>query len=186
MRAPCGNGCRGSCSGVLHDGGCRRLRPALAANERVLAWATVADDQAVVVTNLGLHLPDRTERLGWHEIHKATWTGRELIIVPGEVREPDAGGYQVVADLPPVTIPLSDPGDVPKVVWARVTKSVSFSAHEAVPGRGLGVARRVPGWMGCGGWSGTTRAPTAAPGCGMPPPRWWPPTPRPVGRNSLT
>lgn len=130
-----------------------RLRPALAANERVLAWATVADDQAVVVTNLGLHLPDRTERLGWHEIHKATWTGRELIIVPGEVREPDAGGYQVVADLPPVTIPLSDPGDVPKVVRARVTKSVSFSAHEAVPGGAVWVvARRVPGvdglrWM---------------------------------------
>ena len=130
-----------------------RFRPTLGGNERVVAWAMVGEDRAVVATTAGLHLPEQTDRLGWHEIHKATWTGRELIIVPGRVVEPDAGGYQVVADQDPVIVPLPDPGDVPKTVRARVTASVSFSAHESLPGGGAWVvARRVPGvdglrWM---------------------------------------
>src|SRR3954453_18217137 len=45
------------------------LRPALDADERVLAWAAIDDGTAVVVTNRGLWLPER-DRLGWHDIHK--------------------------------------------------------------------------------------------------------------------
>jgi hypothetical protein len=54
-------------------------RPALGPGERVVAWAALDRDDVVVATNHGLYLPDRP-RLGWHEIHKATWSGRA---VPG-------------------------------------------------------------------------------------------------------
>jgi hypothetical protein len=124
------------------------LRPALASDERVLAWARTQPEGAVVATNLGLHLPGRPERLGWHEIHKAAWTGRELSIIPGAVVE-EREGYVVTADQPPVTVAVSDPGDVPQVVRTRVTRSVSFSSHHRVPGGGVRVvARRVPGFDG--------------------------------------
>jgi hypothetical protein len=120
------------------------LRPALAPDERVLAWAGTAGG-AVVATNLGLHLPGRPTRLGWHEIHKAAWTGRELTVIPGAVVE-EREAYVVTADEPPVTVTVPAPGDLPQVVRTRVTRSVSFSSHHLVPGGGVRVvARRVPG-----------------------------------------
>lgn len=122
-------------------------RPALAAHERVLAWAAVGDagDGAVVATNLGLWLPGRDERLGWHDILKAVWSGRELTVTPAEpVAERD--GYLVVADAPVGTYLLLDPGELPHQVRARVTKSVGYTTHHPVPGgAGRIAARRVPG-----------------------------------------
>jgi hypothetical protein len=125
------------------------LRPALAGDERVLAWAPAGATGApatgaVVATTRGLFLPGR-ERIGWHEIHKATWTGDALTITPaGLVEERD--GYTVMADRPPVTVVVADPGDLPQVVRTRVTRSVSFSSHHPVPDGGVRVvARRVPG-----------------------------------------
>jgi len=56
------------------------LRPALEREERVLAWTRVGEKAAVVATNLGLFLPGRDARLGWHEIHKAVWGGRQLVV----------------------------------------------------------------------------------------------------------
>ena len=55
--------------------GRRRLRerPPLAHHERVVAWCSTSDG-AVVVTNLGLWLPGRKDRLGWHQIHRASWS----------------------------------------------------------------------------------------------------------------
>jgi hypothetical protein len=124
-----------------------RLRPPLARDERVLAWARVETGGAAVATNLGLYLPEH-EPFGWHEIHKAVWTGRELTIIPGAVVE-EYADYQVTADQPPVTVVVPDPGDLPQVVRARVTRSVSFSSHHLVPGGGVRVvARRVPGLDG--------------------------------------
>jgi hypothetical protein len=121
------------------------LRPPLEGDERVLAWARAEPEGAVVATNLGLHLPGRPERLSWHEIHKAVWTGRELTVTPGAVIE-EREGYAVMADQPPVTVVVPDPGDVPPVVRTRVTRSVSFSSHHLVPGGGVRVvARRVAG-----------------------------------------
>ncbi|MEU1604420.1 hypothetical protein [Micromonospora matsumotoense] len=133
-------------------------RPALAAGERVLAWAAVGNggsdpapaatdgpDAAVLVaTNLGLWLPDR-ERLGWHDILKAVWSGRELTVTVAEtVAERD--GYQVVADGPAETYLLRDPGDLPHQVRARVTRSVAYTQQHAVPGgSGRIAARRVAG-----------------------------------------
>jgi hypothetical protein len=51
-----------------------------------------------------------------------------------------------MADAPPVTVTLPEPGDVPHVVRTRVTRSVSFTSHQRVPGGAARVvARRVPG-----------------------------------------
>jgi hypothetical protein len=123
------------------------LRPPLARDERVLAWARVDTGGAVVATNLGLHLPGYGSA-GWHEIHKAAWTGQELTITPGAVVE-ERADYLVTADQPPVTVAVLDPGDLPQVVRSRVTRSVSFSSHHLVPGGGVRVvARRVPGLDG--------------------------------------
>ncbi len=124
-------------------------RPALAAGERVLAFAYPDDaGTPLVATNLGLWLPGDTPpvRLGWHEIHKVTWSGRELTVVPA-ARVTRRDGYEVVADLPPRGYPLAEPGDLAHEVRVRVTRSVGYSVHHPLPGTG-GVrvaARRVPG-----------------------------------------
>ncbi|GGM15568.1 MULTISPECIES: hypothetical protein [Micromonospora] len=123
-------------------------RPPLERDERVLAWAAVGNgegDGVVVASNLGLWLPGRGQRLGWHEIIKATWSGRELGVIPGEQAH-ERDGYLVVADLPVERYLLLDPGDLPHQVRARVTNSVAYTQHHAVPGgAGRIVARRVPG-----------------------------------------
>jgi hypothetical protein len=124
-------------------------RPDLARDERVLAWSAIDDSQVAVATNLGLWLPG-AGRLGWHEIHKATWSGRELAVTPADVAEP-RDGYAVVADGPVRSYPLVDPGELPHQVRARVTRSVAYTAHHALAAGGAGVrvvARRVPGQDG--------------------------------------
>jgi hypothetical protein len=123
-------------------------KPPLARDERVLAWAGATGDDVVVATNLGLWLPsaDGPARLMWHEIHKATWSGRALVIVAAEVvAEHDT--YTVTADAPARGVTLLDPDRVPEQVRARVTKSVAFTTHHPLPGGGgvRVVARRVPG-----------------------------------------
>jgi hypothetical protein len=120
------------------------LRPPLAADERVVAWCD-SDSGAVTATNLGLWLPSAS-RLGWHEIHKAVWDGATLVVTPS-TQVADRAGYQVVADLAPVTLRLRDPGELPHQVRARVTRSVGYSGYHRLPGGGgLRVAaRRVPG-----------------------------------------
>lgn len=120
------------------------LRPELDPGERILAWAATGEDAGVVATNLGLWLPDRG-RLGWHEIHKAAWSGRELRITPAEVAEvrPD---YAVLVDAPLVTYLLLEPGELPDQVRTRVTRSVAYTAHHPLPAGGVRVVgRRVSG-----------------------------------------
>jgi hypothetical protein len=124
-------------------------RPALDGDERIVAWALAGDDQFVVATNLGVWLPGAATRLGWHEIHKATWSGRQLAFVASrEVRGAD--GYVVVSDLPAVVYTLLEPDKVPAQVRLRVTKSVAYTQHHPLPGGGgvRVVARRVPGVNG--------------------------------------
>ncbi|GAA2514488.1 hypothetical protein [Pilimelia columellifera] len=120
-------------------------RPDLDRDERVARWALVGD-VAVVATNRGLWLPGRP-RLGWHEINKATWSGRELTVVAAEaIQERD--GYQVVVDLPAISLLIDSPGDLPDEVRARVTGSVGPTQHYAGPDNGPGLrvaARRVAG-----------------------------------------
>ena len=122
-------------------------RPVLDPEERVLAWAYVgptAGGPVVVATNRGLWLPDRP-RLGWHEIHKATWSGRELKVTPAEVAE-QRDGYTVLVDAPSVAYLLLEPGEVPDQVRARVTRSVAYTAHHPLTAGGVRVVgRRVSG-----------------------------------------
>jgi hypothetical protein len=122
-------------------------RPPLAANERVLAWASAAGDAVVVVTNVGLWLPGISgpTRLGWHEIHKATWSGRALKVVPA-YETANRETYAEMTDADPLTVTLLDPDKVPEQVRVRVTKSVAYTSRHPLPGGGvLVVARRVPG-----------------------------------------
>ncbi|MGH3678766.1 MAG: hypothetical protein ACRDT2_00310 [Natronosporangium sp.] len=124
------------------------LRPPLDPDERVVGWARTDPGSAVVASTAGLFLPGADRRLGWHEIHRAGWSGRALTVTAGE-RVAQREGYAVTADRPPVTVHLPEPGDLPQVVRTRVTRSVSFTSHHRVPGGGvLVVARRVPGTDG--------------------------------------
>jgi hypothetical protein len=124
------------------------LRPALGPEERVLAWARVSSpDGALVATNHGLWLPDG-KRLGWHEIHKAAWSGRELRITPAEVAE-ERDGYQVMVDAPVIGFLLLEPGELPDQVRTRVTRSVAYTSHHPMNTGGVRVVgRRVPGRNG--------------------------------------
>ncbi len=121
------------------------LRPPLDRDERIVAWAGATDGEVVVATDRGVWLPGGAGRLGWNELHKATWSGRQLALVPAvEVaREP---AFTVVEDGPTVVHTLLDPGNVPDQVRARVLKSIAHTAHHPLPGGGgvRVVARRVP------------------------------------------
>ena len=125
------------------------LRPQLDRDERVVAWAMAGDDQAVVATNHGLRLPGGS-RLGWHEIHKAAWSGRELRITPAVVSE-ERDGYLVLTDGPIETFLLLEPGDLPDQVRTRVTRSVAYTTHHPISAGAGGVrvvGRRVSGQNG--------------------------------------
>lgn len=120
-------------------------RPALEPDESILAWAPTPEDGVAVATNRGLWLPG-LHRLGWHEIHKAVWSGRELVVTPASVVG-EREGYTVVADQPILSTLLLDPGDVPDQVRTRVTRSVAYTEHHPLPAGGgvRVVARRVSG-----------------------------------------
>ncbi len=121
--------------------------PVLDREEQVLAWASVGSDQVVVATNRGLWLPGSAQRLGWHEINKVTWSDDRVLRVVASSSSPVAEGFSVVADLPPVSMSLTEPHDLPKKVQQRVTSSVPYSSRYPLPdgGSALVVGRRVPG-----------------------------------------
>lgn len=150
MRGPCAS--RPS-EGCELFGFKRRLpaerRPPLTRDERVVAWAATGED-IVVATNLGLWLPGpETHRLAWSSIHKAAWSGQELVITPA-TQVTEIEGYAVVTDEPAQQYRLANPGDVPAQVRGRVTRSVAYTSHHPLPGGGgvRVVARRVPGTDG--------------------------------------
>jgi hypothetical protein len=120
------------------------LRPDLETDERILAWAAISDSAVLVATNRGLWLPD-SGRLGWHEIHKAAWSGRELRVTPAEVAQ-ERDGYAVLVDAPVVAYLLLDPGELPDQVRTRVTRSVAYTTHYPLPVGGVRVVgRRISG-----------------------------------------
>ncbi|GAA1886712.1 hypothetical protein [Asanoa iriomotensis] len=124
---------------------------ALDPDERVIAWSRTQAGPYVVATDRGLRLPHH-DRLDWHRIHKAVWSGRELTVTPAEVVE-EREGYEVLADAPSVGVLLVDPREVPQQVRARVTGSVSYTSHHPVDGGGVRVvARKVRGRDGLA-WS---------------------------------
>jgi len=122
------------------------LRPPLERDERIVTWAEV-EGGALVATNRGLWLPDG-KKLGWHEIHKAAWSGRELRITPAEVAQ-DRAGYAVLVDGPVVSFLVLSPGELPDQVRTRVTRSVAYTTHHPMNSGGVRVVgRRVSGQDG--------------------------------------
>jgi hypothetical protein len=123
------------------------LSPPLEAEERILAWAYVGEPgtEVLVATNRGLWLPPG-RRLGWHEIHKVAWSGRELLITPAETAA-ERVGYTVQIDAPVLGFLLLEPGELPDQVRTRVTRSVAYTSHHPLPPSGgvRVVGRRVSG-----------------------------------------
>ncbi|HEY3261874.1 MAG TPA: hypothetical protein VGJ95_16690 [Pseudonocardiaceae bacterium] len=122
-------------------------------DERVLGSAPAAGGRHLVVTTLGLWVPDTAaevedagavwyRRIGWHMISKATWNGRVLTVI-----EADEVGTEhdavLIADREPRRFTLPEPAKVPELVHARVTRSVLHS--ERADGGDLVVRRKVPG-----------------------------------------
>jgi len=131
------------------------LRPALGPEERIVAWAGATGDNVVVATNHGLWLPGAQERLGWHELHKATWSGRQLALIAAREIPVEGADYVVMEDIPPLIITLLDPDRVPEQVRVRVNRSIAHTSHHPLPDTAQPdragvrvVGRRVPGVNG--------------------------------------
>ena len=127
----------------LPDGFAGTLEP----DERVVAVAELAGGGHLVLTQLGVWVPEGAvaRRVGWHLISKAVWN-RDSLLLTEAVSTGTAGQAVLLSDLPPRRFPLAVPGKVPEVVRERVTRSIRFSQHHELPGGGAWfVQRRVPG-----------------------------------------
>jgi hypothetical protein len=103
----------------------------------------VTDGGVAIATNRGLWLAGR--RIGWHEISKAVWDGRAMIVTPTEVVE-EREHVTVLRDLPPQHVVLERPGGVPAEIRQRVTATI-LSSELQEDGSRL-VHRRIPGLDG--------------------------------------
>lgn len=111
-------------------------------DERVLATATLSPAGRLVVTSWGIWTPgDAPERIGWHEIAKATWEGGALVVVPTAAREIGTDTV-LLTDLPARRFRLGDPGKVPQTVHERVTGSIRSRSHRDLPRGGAWVLQR--------------------------------------------
>ncbi|WP_236796186.1 hypothetical protein [Amycolatopsis sp. GM8] len=119
----------------------------LAASENALSVAEVAYGGHLVVTELGLWLPEG-RRVGWHLISKAVWGEGILTLI--EAREVGSAGAAVVlADREPVRFALPRPGKLPVMVRQRVDASIrGRHRHELASGGVWFVQRKVPGQDG--------------------------------------
>jgi hypothetical protein len=129
----------------LPEGFARRLD----ADERVLAVGRLTGGGHLVVTSLGLWVPEPeprgARRIGWHLVTRASWSGGGLSLVEAEERDVVEGAV-LLADLPARRLRLADPGRVPEVVHERVTGSIRSRHHRDLPGGGAWfVQRKVPG-----------------------------------------
>lgn len=119
-------------------------------DERVVAVATLADGGHLVLTQLGVWVPEGAlaRRVSWHLISKAVWDQAALHLTEA-VSTGTAGPAVLLSDLPPQRFTLTEPGRVPQVVRERVTRSIRTSRHVELPGGGAWfVQRRVPGHDG--------------------------------------
>jgi hypothetical protein len=116
-------------------------------DERVVSWATTDNGSTVVATPRGLWLPaaEGPERLAWHLIDKAVWRDGTLTVTAA-VDTADG----VLDELPPRTVRLATPRDLPPTVRARVEQSIAYTNHHALrPAGGVRVVgRRVTGQDG--------------------------------------
>ncbi|GAB2986976.1 hypothetical protein LWP59_09660 [Amycolatopsis acidiphila] len=124
----------------LPDGFPGELEPA----ENALAVADVASGGHLVVTELGLWLPEG-RRVGWHLISKAGWADGDLTVVEAE-EVGAAGAAMLLADREPVRFTLPRPGKLPVMVRQRVDGSIRGRHRQELTGGGVWfVQRKVPG-----------------------------------------
>ncbi len=119
---------------------------ALEAGEEPLAVATVRTGH-LVVTRVGLWVPgdEAPQRLDWHLVSRAGWDGENLELTVAE-EIGTAGEAVLLADVAVRAYAVTEPGDVPSQVNARVTGSVRSAHHRVLPGGGAWfVQRAVPG-----------------------------------------
>lgn len=113
-------------------------------DERVVSWAPLVEGGAAVATQRGLWLPGPggAERLPWHLVDKATWRDDRLTVTPAVDT-----GEGVLDELPPRSVRLAAPRDLPQTVRVRVERAIAVTRHHRLPGGGgvRVVARRVPG-----------------------------------------
>ncbi len=84
----------------------------LDADEHVLASATTGDGVPVVVTSLGLWVPDpdgTARRVGWHLINKASWAQGTITLIEAEEID-TVDGALLITDRPPRRLRLAEPG----------------------------------------------------------------------------
>lgn len=122
-------------------------------DEDVLAVAPLRTGH-LVATRLGLWVPgtgpggaggDAVERVAWHLVSVATWSGTELELRVAE-ETGTAGSAVLLADTVRRVYTPVEPGRLPAVVQARVTASIRSTHHQELPGGGAWfVQRRVPG-----------------------------------------
>lgn len=120
---------------------------ALEPDERVITAGELAGGGHLVLTQLGLWVPEgaETRRVGWHLVSKAVWD-RSALVITEAVSTGTVGEAVLLSDLPPRRFALTTPGKVPEVVRERVTRSIRSSQHRELPGGGAWfVHRRVPG-----------------------------------------
>ncbi|GAA3560865.1 hypothetical protein GCM10022222_50830 [Amycolatopsis ultiminotia] len=119
----------------------------LAGHEEVIAAAAVEGGGHLVVTTLGLWIPDGpgARRIGWHLIGKASWS-EDGFTLTESAETGQAGPVVVLADREPVRFRLPEPGKVPHQVRLRVDGSIRARHRQDLPGGGAWfVQRKVPG-----------------------------------------
>ncbi len=115
--------------------------------ERVVTTGALASGGHLVLTQLGLWVPEGAEfrRVGWHLVSKAVWDRSALVVIEA-VSTGTVGDAVLLGDLPPRRFVLAQPGKVPEAVRQRVTSSIRSSEHCELPGGGAWfVQRRIPG-----------------------------------------
>ena len=118
--------------------------------ERIITTGELADSGHLVLTQLGLWVPEGAEarRIGWHLVSKAVWDQGALVVTEA-VSIGQVGEAVLLSDLPARHFALAVPGKVPEVVRQRVTGSIRSSQRCELPGGGAWfVQRRVPGQDG--------------------------------------
>lgn len=105
--------------------------------ERRLAWAVTPAGEAVVATDLALHLP-RAGRVEWADVEKAVWRRPTLTVV--QVAPVEGTGAREAAE-------LVEDDRLADIVRAQVTASVGWTDHVRLsPAGGVRVVgRRRPG-----------------------------------------
>jgi hypothetical protein len=123
----------------------------LDAGEDVVDSAPVEGGGHLLVTPLGLWIPDGSEgsggarRVGWHLIGKAAWKGGVFTLTES-AESGTAGSAVVLTDLAPVRFSLPEPSRVPHHVRLRVDGSVRSRHRQDIGDGGAWfVQRKVPG-----------------------------------------